>query len=643
VDDDRNGDNSIMSAVFEGRPPKSGARNRLRGAQHEADGDAEENGRVTQAMKIRQRPASALGMSGGNSHSSQETGPGQPDGSMGAKRGPVTPRLEEGNQKVAAIRRPPSASLREPVRANLGACDERESLETKLKRVDEEEEQKQSKSYAWEEGDESAIDEDQEDFLDDDLRGDGLAYRRVTYGRPDREGSASGARPRDLSPPRVAEGLRAGSAQNVVGGARIFPNGGGRAVQLAPLDDDLLDEDYEVDDVDSGTEAIIQNSQQGAMYARDSARPSSATLTRYLPRAETTSRHLERPASASFAVIHERRQTDKAKRPSSAAPVHAAQNGKHVVARAASDSNRRPGHMLDGPARESERAKLRPASASFTRPASASLTRPGSTRPMTASNARPASANVTRPASRDPRQDEIACNNQREEREILDIVSDHSEYESDLELEAETRALSHASLHRPQNHSANVRPRDQGLEAKRVELLAKTELGLDHSLYESDENADSRGVLELEARSSAPRIDSRERYPTLEEINARVNDRQYQERQVVHKTAGSQRPQRPSDSGRAQRPSNDGRSQRPPDNGRAPSRPSRPSDSRRSTRESSSVPSFAPPGHLQEEMLSPSGSEYESDDGKPNGKRVPPNDMSGTLKWLEDGLTTRRD
>jgi len=403
-------------------------------------------------------------------------------------------------------------------------------------------------------------------------------------------------------------------------------------MKIAPLDDDFLDsldlEEGEEDDVDSGTEAFMRVRQQGASNAR-AVRPASANLTRQSDsrqRGAPASRPSERPASASFAVIHERRERDRAKRPSSAAPLHSAPQHKYAVARAASDSNERSaaGRMPNGPVVASERANLRPASASFTRPASASVTRPGSARPMTASKIRPASANIARQTSQDLQKDEMARSYQVEEREILDILSDHSDYESDLELEAETRALNkQPSLHRSQNAS--------GLEAKRAQLLARTEIGLDHSLYESDENADTRGVKEREVKSSAPLGESRDRYPTLEEITARVNDHQYQGRQLVQEMSSRQRPQRPSDGSRAQRPS---------DKARAPSLPVRPSD--KSARSTNRRSSFAPPGRLHEEVPSQSDSEYESDHVNPQDKPLS-DDMSGTLKWLEDGLTTRQD
>ena len=51
--------------------------------------------------------------------------------------------LENGDQRVPAIRRPASASLRQPVRTNLGNGVERESLATQLRRVDEEQDKKQ--------------------------------------------------------------------------------------------------------------------------------------------------------------------------------------------------------------------------------------------------------------------------------------------------------------------------------------------------------------------------------------------------------------------------------------------------------------------------------------------------------------------
>ena len=612
VDDERNGDSSIVSVVFE--RGKGDMKDRSREEQRHQDGYSEDGGHVPGAARARPRPASALGAldyRGGNGHSCHAaTAVVQSEGRMGAKRGPVTPRLEEGDQKVSAIRRPASASLREPVRANLKASEERESLEKKLRRVDEEEEHKQSKSYAWEEGNESGSDNNEQELIDDDPQDSRNSNRRIAYGQPDRELGRSGTRPWDVSPQRAADRLRADSALNgrsdssgtsYSSSGRSFQNGGGRGLQLPSLDDDMLDnldlEEGEEDDVDSGTEALMQIREQGA---KNIVRPASATLARpsdSRQRGAPASRPSQRPASASFAVIHERRARDQAKRPSSAAPVHAVPENKYAVVRAASDSSHpsAAGQMLDCPVIASDRAKLRPASASFTRPASASFTRNGSERPMTASTVRPASANIVRPTSQDLPQDEMARSSQREEREILDILSDHSDYESDLELEAETRALNkHSNLHRPQNNRASVRSRDQGLEVKRAQLLAKTELGLDHSLYESDD--------------------------------------QHQDRQLVQGTLIGERSKRPSDSGRTQRPS---------DKARAPAQPLRPSD--RSIRRPSRPSSFAPPGRLHEEVLSPSGSEYESDHANAQEGKLLLDDMSGTLKWLEDGLTTRQD
>ena len=616
VDDERNGDSSIVSAVFE--RGKGDMRDRSREEQRHQDGYSEDGGHVPGAARTRQRPASALGAldyRSGKGHSCRAaTGVVQSEGRMGAKRGPVTPRLEEGDQKGSAIRRPASASLREPVRANLKASEERESLEKKLRRVDEEEEHKQSKSYAWEEGNESGSDDDEQELIDDDPQDSRNSNRRIAYGQPDRELGRSGTRPRDVSPQRAADRLRADNAHNgrsdssgtsYSSSGISFQNGGG--LQLPSLDDDMLDnlelEEGGEDDVDSGTEALMQIRQQGA---KSVVRPASATLARpsdSRQRGAPASRPSQRPASASFAVIHERRARDQAKRPSSAAPVHAVPQNKYAVARAASDSSHpsAAGQMLDCPVIASDRAKLRPASASFTRPASASFTRHGSARPRTASTVRPASANIVRPTSQDLPQDEMARSSQREEREILDILSDHSDYESDLELEAETRALNkHSNLHRPQNNRASVRSRDQGLEVKRAQLLAKTELGLDHSLYESDD--------------------------------------EHQDRQLVQGTLIGDRPKRPSDSGRTQRPSDKTRA----DKARAPAQPLRPSD--RSIRQPSRPSSVALPGRLHEEVVSPSCSEYESDHHA-NAQEGKPllDDMSGTLKWLEDGLTTRQD
>ena len=90
--------------------------------------------------------------------------------------------LENGDQRVPAIRRPASASLRQPVRTNLGNGVERESLATQLRRVDEEQDKKQeSKTYAWEES--NGLDIDDDDFLDDSIYDQGPSNRRVAYER----------------------------------------------------------------------------------------------------------------------------------------------------------------------------------------------------------------------------------------------------------------------------------------------------------------------------------------------------------------------------------------------------------------------------------------------------------------------------
>lgn len=254
----------------------------------------------------------------------------------------------------------------------------------------------------------------------------------------------------------------------------------------------------------------------------------------------------------------------------------------------------------------------------------------------------------------------MARNMHREEREILDILSDHSEYESDLELQAEAMAMrspphntnqrrqqnssmaadpsrsrntydkpdtSSRRPQRPQDGQRCARPDDRGLDARRAELLAKTDIGLDHSDYESEDGAAGRGGRAAD-RNSAAREDSRDRYPALEQLNARINDQQYDDRQVV-----GQQVQRHTDSKRPQRPS---------DNKRAPNRSSRPSDSQRPSRggrkDLRDVTGLSDDGEFEA---------YERNDDATGANslnsRHKLDDMSGTLKWLEDGLSTRND
>lgn len=283
--------------------------------------------------------------------------------------------------------------------------------------------------------------------------------------------------------------------------------------------------------------------------------------------------------------------------------------------------------------------------------------------------------------SRDVREDEVARNNQREEREILDILSDHSDYESDLELQAEAMKLSiscrNTNQHqRPHNSSmaANrsqnkysaedtrnnrseesddhpvqvvqrpqrrVRSDERGLDSKRAQLLAQTEIGMDHSDYESEDAAGGGGA---DRYGGAPREHSRDRHPALEHVNARTNDGQGDDltRQVVgHQGAAAQRP---SDGGRPQRPSDSGRPQRPSDTNRAPARPS---DSKTSSRPAGSSAQVAsaqvafPARHLGQQAHD---SEYESNDEVDRQQlQLDRHDMSATLKWLEDGLSVRND
>lgn len=704
-----------------------------------------ELGMGSRGINGRRRPASALGIidhqtnTHNNLHAPELLEPlsASMGGSMGAKRGPRTPRLDDGEQKVPAIRRPASASLRQPVRTNLGNGIERENLATQLKRVDEEQEKQpekkqENKAYAWEELNGLDIDDD-EDFLDDQFQDPGPSNRRVTYERPEGQEStsrsssrprdASASRPRDVlaSRPRDVSASRDMDSSATLtderghagirgdwdgGGKGVNENGNrhGRQMRLGLLDDDLLDDDCEDGevDVDSGTEEFIQDSKTSAGHVRDATRPASASLSRpreAISRDGLAPRNTGRPASASIAVIQERRQrdsqrdSDRAKRPASAAPgrstsdttsdTGAAYQSPHQsrqtlsdrdqgISQNASDSKPGVGRALDYPMPgiSDNRASLRPASASAARPASASVarpmsamsasvTRPGPARPATSSvHARPASASMARPISRDARQDEIARNMHREERELLDILSDHSEYESDLELQAEAMAMrspprntdqrrpqnsslaadrsrntfdmpdtSNRRPQRPQDGHRSVRPDDRGLDARRAELLAKTEIGLDHSDYESEDGAAGRGggTDARDNRNSAAREDSRDRYPALQQLNARINDRQYDDRQVVGLQA-----QRPSDSKQAQRPS---------DSKRAPTRStsqSRPSDSQR--------PSRGGRKDVRGVVGLSDHNEYESnDDGADGNSRPMLDEMSGTLKWLEDGLTSRND
>jgi len=586
--------------------------------------------------------------------------------------------LENGDQRVPAIRRPASASLRQPVRTNLGNGVERESLATQLRRVDEEQDKKQeSKTYAWEES--NGLDIDDDDFLDDSIYDQGPSNRRVAYERSAGQASGSTSRPRASSASRDSDRRYADTGgirdQDVGFGGTGRSNyvetiknnrGVSRKHVAACEDDDLLDdyEDGEVD-IDSGTEDIIQDRRMsdrrmGIGAAQAANRPTSASQSR--PSRDRkldglAARSSVRPASASIAAIHERRQM--AARPASAAPsrsVSDSSNNFHS-SRQGSHSSAGVGRALDYPvSNNAERKSLRPASASVARPASASLARPGSARMVTHhSYARPASASILRSGAKDLRHDDIARSNHREEREILDILSDHSEYESDLELKAEVMAMNsgsnepnqrntvknefvsakpprnkHAAENVPSHHQRpsdaqrSVRSGDQDLESRRAQLLAKTEIGLDHSEYESDDPVDTQ-VGRSDPRDTRaqlpPREASRDKYPALEQINARITDRQYEERQVVG--GGTKRPERPSDSGRPQRPS---------DRSRAPTRSSRPADSNAGRRD------------LRDAVTLSDHSEYESNDEELTEKDRPHLEgMSGTLKWLEDGLTIRDD
>jgi hypothetical protein len=683
----------------------------------------------SRGMNGRQRPASALGSVAhamGSRNGIRELEP--LGGSLGVKRGPKTPRgegcfvlpkfcmltclhslvcrklvyacfnhmligleghigskflasancacaeLENGDQKVPAIRRPPSASMRQPVRTHLGNGIEREALATQLNRVAEEKEKKQEdKMYAWEEL--NGLDIDDDDFLDDSIHDQGPPARRVSYERAAGQAGRGTSRPRALASrdgDRDAGFAGDGDRDVGFGGLDRFKsvdpnnsNRGGIHEQMGALeDDDLLDdyEDGEVD-VDSGTEEIIQDRRMSGGAARDVNRPTSASQSRPLKDVQSiasAARSSVRPASASVAVIQERRQL--AARPASAAPSRSVPDSNNDFHQSHQRSYGSAGadRTWDFPVSDNvDRRSSRPATASLARPASASQARPGSLLATPSHYARPASASISRPGAKDLRHDEIARSNHREEREILDILSDHSEYESDLELEAEVMAMNTGSrepnqrnalkndsmsakpprnkqtlnpkpesmvIHRERQRDAQppVRSGDQDLQSKRAQLLAKTEIGLDHSEYESDDAADTRGASldPRDARTQVPPWEaSRGKYPALEQINARIVDRQYEDRQVVG--GAMKRPQRPSDGGRPQRPS---------DRSRAPNRSSRPSDTNTGRQD-----------HREAVTLWDHG-EYESnDDMQRDTDRPHLEDMSGTLKWLEDGLTTRND
>ena len=697
VDDDRNGNASFLSVVSEKGPMRSNGGDRQLPSQmihdrqmyshqdQRKDGHADEHKDLgARRMNGRQRPASALGIvehRSASSHNNYGSELGPFGGSMGGKLGPKTPRQEQSNHKVPSIRRPPSASLRQPVRAKLGSGIERENLVTQLKRVHEEKEKiQEKKSYAWEESNGLDIDDDEEDLLDQQSQNQGPSNRRVTYERPADEGATHVARPldrpREFPASRIRENLHEFSNCSGRGGDGTFGGsdsgngmrGGHGGMQSGPLEDDLIDiykDSEQDDDVDDGIDEKVQESRMGTRRAQLSTRPVSASLSR--PQEGIAIDRVScRPASASITVIQERRQRQNSQRPASAAAARSAYDHQGVartasdthhllgreIARSISDSQNVVGRTLDDslPAK-AERSSLRPASASLARPASASVARPGS--------ARPASSNVF---AREPlssttsRLDEIARNNHREEREILDILSDHSEYESDLELEAEAMKLSIPSRNtnhnqRPQNSSIDansfqnkhgaedmatrrperlqdvqraVRSGHQGLDSKRAELLAQTDIGMDHSDYES-EDAACGGVSGDNRSSGAERED---RLPVLEQINARINDRQYDERQVIGHSA-----ERQVIGHSAERPSNSGRPQRPSDNKSASARQL---DSQRLSRPG--VSSAAAPARrdLRQAVAVPDHSEYESND---DGEGL--DDMSGTLKWLEDGLTVR--
>jgi hypothetical protein len=603
VKDEKHGSLSLTStgSLMERGPLKSEIRDRTRVTldRNGKEDDSTVEGKRSERVNGHQRPASSLSGRDQRNDSSCTSHGGELEpmgGSMGAKRGPVTPRLD--GEKIPAIRRPASASLREPVRPDLGKRAERKPLALQISRAEKvKEEKREGKSYEWEEVNQNDID-DEDDFFGEESFEQGPSNRRVAYERP--------AAHHDKNSSQQARfGGRSGGV--VLGGNSHNANRGGRGIQLDPLDDDLLDdyEDGQADDVDSGTEDFIRERKLTINHTRAAGRPASASVV-LGPR--EGARPSGRPASASIAAVKERCERERAVRPVSAAPNRAASEGGNV---GGGLNRHRVGNIQNHPDRS-----MRPASAHIARPATAGIARPGSARPGTAHiNTRPTSASVARPYSRDPRQDEMASGNRRDEREILDILSDHSEYESDLEQDAESLKKSTSN-------------RDQQKDAKRVEPLAQSGLGVDHSDYESDDAG--AGSTRTGARDNNQ---DREKHHALEQINARIRDHNFEDRRVVgskHHEVGSgpnahQRPQRPSDKARAG----------------SCSGPTRPADShgRRGRPESAAAPAMNDMVNLSDHSAYESNEDGENDVLRMDEMAGTLEDMAGTLKWLEDGLT----
>lgn len=688
VDDSKSNSLLGLSAASEKGPMKSDTRDRQRHAydrddhphdykSHGYSGDYKEIGQrarfgngqpgPTGSLRMEQHKDNQSGssMAAMNYHSSEL----EPlSTSLGAKRGPKTPRVEDGEQKVPAIRRPPSASLRQPVCPKLSNGVERETR-TQFKLA--EEEMPERKSYGWEESNGSGIEDKDENFSDEEFleismgRTDGatrsvggrtttglrsehasnfeVSNPRVAYDRRDIQASTSNSQPRDSTASRTAEDRHGSSFDSgdggVAGKGTVTGVGRGGGHPIQELENDFFDDDEDGEvDIDSGTEDFIQSHKMSTGHVRAGTRPASTSLCRPhergLSRDALPPRNLGRPTSASIASIQERRQQEKVLRPASAAPARtglpiAARTEQDscpsAVGRAASDSKPVVGRALDYPSSgQADRASLRPASGAVVRPASASITRAGASRPPSSTvHARPASASIIRPASRDARQNDVvgvtAGNFHREEIDILDILSDNSDYESDIGIktEAVTTGKSNRRAERPQDIQRAAKTHNQDLENKRAGLLAKIELGLGHSDYESDDGAQG-GVAGIDNRKnerSAPREDSADRqHQAFEQTNNRMYHRQEVDRQVVGEQAASkERPKRPSDS----------KSKRPP------SRASRP-DSQASQTMSQR------PKDLLDQM------DCESNYAGANCRPLL-DDMSGTLKWLEDGLTARSD
>ena len=431
------------------------------------------------------------------------------------KKGPRTPRTDEIGDKIPAIRRPPSASLREPVRPNFGngfSDIVKEPLASQLRRVDQDHirgnrelkaERPEGKPYHWEDTQDPELDGD-EDCSDDQFQ----SNHRITYERP-------GLLPKALSHVRkLGGGVMGGESLSRLSSAaslsRDRADDGMKREQGTHwdlLDDDVLDEDVQCcEDVDSGTEEFMSSTrnQTGSSIGRNpgrerrAMRPSSASFPKPEGIAIMPS---GRPASASMAVIKAKDRIDA------------------LPARTGSDS---------GLQRASSAKGLRPPPSNVPRPNTANPLGPvPSCRPGTAvSLSRPATAKQER------RNDVLstASDDQREERELLDTLSDHSEYESDLNITAGQETRPGRSYH--------------GLEAKRSELLGKAEeMGLDHSNYESDDG-------DLAAAEFADIIKTDDADRNAEGQVDTVGGQGLSERPL----ASAGRPQRPSDS-KTRRPS----------------------------------------------------------------------------------------